>query len=244
MWEKIQDYAVDAAAGIKVMGVPCDAGSDCEKALQMGLEVGMATMGVPPSLPNFDQLMDQGVDYLAAQAASQAGIPPALSDYASDEAQKVIKQAAANMKERPYSIPKLPDWLVPYLRFDPAFLTLELHGTGLLLPSRPGIIRGNDPIFAGRFVQLPRRLPAADQPPLVFPMVLEPNTWGLPTAPSNYSEYDAGRWDKDHWSEQRFQNGCYHLYLLGLWSVGDHVGTLADLSFKTQDASPCQPKMP
>jgi hypothetical protein len=40
---------------------------------------------VPPDIPNFDQLMDQGIEYLAAQAAAQVGIPQAVVDAAVKE---------------------------------------------------------------------------------------------------------------------------------------------------------------
>ncbi len=39
------------------------------------LDGALASMGIPPSIPNFDQLVNQGMDYLAQQAAMQVGIP-------------------------------------------------------------------------------------------------------------------------------------------------------------------------
>jgi len=39
------------------------------------LDGGLASMGTPPSIPDFDQLVNQGMDYLAQQAAMQVGIP-------------------------------------------------------------------------------------------------------------------------------------------------------------------------
>jgi len=96
LWEEIQDAVVDAAASaVNQVGiVDCGPGSDCRAALETGLEVGLAAMGVPPSLPNFDDLMDQGFDYLAAEVASQAGVPEVLTDYASQEAQDFVKEEA------------------------------------------------------------------------------------------------------------------------------------------------------
>ena len=43
------------------------------------LDGALAAMGIPPSIPNFDQLMSQGMDYLAQQAAMQVGIPPEVT---------------------------------------------------------------------------------------------------------------------------------------------------------------------
>ena len=268
LWEEIQDYAVKAvAAGLNVIpGINCPP-QPCQAALEMGLEVALATMGVPPSIPNFDQLVDQGFDYAAAQVASQIGVPSALTDVASSEAQKFVKKAISDMQQRPYSIPKLPSWLVPDIRFNPAVLTLKIRRTTILpLPSRPGLIRDNDPIYAGRFVQLPAVMPGPNQTPIDYPMVLEPNLAGLPPAPAskctaqeiqviknfggaasvaalcNFTEYEAAVWDKDRWVELRYKNGCYHLRLTGLAPIGDHVFVLRDQYFRTEDVGPCQAK--
>jgi len=43
------------------------------------LDGALASMGIPPSIPNFDQLVNQGMDYLAQQAAMQVGIPPEVT---------------------------------------------------------------------------------------------------------------------------------------------------------------------
>jgi hypothetical protein len=34
-------------------------------------------------VPNFDQLMDQGIEYMASQAVEQIGVPPAVSELGS-----------------------------------------------------------------------------------------------------------------------------------------------------------------
>ncbi len=46
----------------------------CEKGLTLGLNAGLAALGVPPNLPNMEALTDQGLNYLVAAAAEQAGI--------------------------------------------------------------------------------------------------------------------------------------------------------------------------
>lgn len=66
LWEEIQDEVVDAAAGVIDQFADCGKGSICRSALETGLEIGLAAMGVPPSLPNFDELTDQGLEYLSA----------------------------------------------------------------------------------------------------------------------------------------------------------------------------------
>jgi hypothetical protein len=43
------------------------------------LDGALMAMGIPPSIPNFDQLVNQGMDYLAEQATMQIGIPPEVT---------------------------------------------------------------------------------------------------------------------------------------------------------------------
>lgn len=52
----------------------------CGKAcLGTILDGALASMGIPPSIPNFDQLVNQGMDYLAEQAVQQIGFPPSVT---------------------------------------------------------------------------------------------------------------------------------------------------------------------
>lgn len=53
------------------------------------LDAGLAALGIPPSLPNFDQLMNEGIDYLASTAAEQIGVPKAIQDLAEGPAKNL-----------------------------------------------------------------------------------------------------------------------------------------------------------
>jgi len=55
--------------------VPDDLRDELNSALSYGLDYGLASVGIPPSLPNFDELSNMGADYIAATALEQAGIP-------------------------------------------------------------------------------------------------------------------------------------------------------------------------
>lgn len=253
LWEEIQDEVVDAAASVIDNFVDCGKGSICRSALETGLEIGLAAMGVPPSLPNFDELTDQGLEYLSAQVASQAGIPSVLTDYAAQEAKDFVVDVVNNMKTT-YAMEKLPDWLVPDIRFEPAYLVMELYGRGKNLPydSAPRVIRNTHPIYAGVAVPLPRTLPKKDiDPPILFPMVLPPNTDGLPPAPpTTYaslagpitfypSEYEKSVWNKNVWLDQRYTDGCYFLYLTALSDPGG-IYNIYSGKFTTAAAAPCE----
>lgn len=45
-------------------------------ALEGMVNAGLMTLGIPPTLPNFDQLTDMSIDYLTEVALTEAGIPP------------------------------------------------------------------------------------------------------------------------------------------------------------------------
>lgn len=65
-----------------------------ESVISIALDAAMAAAGVPPSIPNVDQLMSGGADYLATQMAEQIPIPAsgALAEMAVGEAREEIRQ--------------------------------------------------------------------------------------------------------------------------------------------------------
>lgn len=74
----LKQKAVDSvASGLSGLGVPCHA--PCKLALQAGLDYGLAATGMPPSLPDFDQLQDMGEGYVAKvvseELTAQTGVP-------------------------------------------------------------------------------------------------------------------------------------------------------------------------
>ena len=75
-YEDMKAYAIDAAVVV--------AGEDARGLLTVGLEIGLAAMGIPPSLPNYDELTGMGKDYLVQAAADAAGLPPEVAAVAVD----------------------------------------------------------------------------------------------------------------------------------------------------------------
>jgi hypothetical protein len=247
LWEDIQDGVVNAVGDSLVsLGLPCD--ETCRSLLETGLEIGLASMGVPPSLPNFEELTDQGLEYLADQAVAQFApgvtIPDFVKDYASQQAKDFIKEVAKEMKDD-YGVSGLPDWLVPDIRFQPASLQMDLYGRGRTLPfnSQPTVIRLNTPIYAGVAMTLPRHLPEkGTEPPLAFPMVLPANFANLAAPPGKPSGYQLAVWNRDHWLQARFlpASACYHLHLTALSDPGG-IYKIFDVAFRPSDAKPCTP---
>jgi len=129
----------------------------CPKScLSAVLDAGLVALGVPPSLPNFDQLMEQGFDYLAQQAVSEIGIPPELVEQvaaeggidlataaglalaeglAKDALEEEIKQGLqagleASYKSLSYSVDYVPDGVPvkphPQSGYQPSVLVLKV----------------------------------------------------------------------------------------------------------------------
>ncbi len=73
---------VKVISAIPILAQACDGlgqitGSSCEGLVTQGLNIGLVAMGLPPSLPNWEELKEQGIQYLAAQIASQMSPLPA-----------------------------------------------------------------------------------------------------------------------------------------------------------------------
>jgi hypothetical protein len=241
-WESIQDGVVAVVGDVVTATgiVDCGEGSACESALKAGLEIALASMGVPPSLPNFDQLVDQGFDYMAAQVASQVGAPPELADYASAQAQAFVKKAAKDLRAQ-QGHPKLPAWLEPTLNFAPAAIVVPLRGAGKAYPyaSTPLVMRKNSVPYLGATLALPRMLPGAAEPALKFPMTLPPDLFYLPPPPAGNDDYSSAFVDKENWLTLRY-DACYHFYLIALSTPGG-VQKVADFSFHAKTSLGCTP---
>ncbi len=50
-------------------------GEKCRAGLSFAMDYGLASLGIPPSIPNFDDLKDMGKDYVIQYAAEQSGLP-------------------------------------------------------------------------------------------------------------------------------------------------------------------------
>lgn len=84
----------DAVVSIVANFIPS---SLCPKScLKTLLQTGLAAMGIPPSIPNFDAILNGGMDYfaetLAEQAIAQVGIPPELTQGLTGVALEEAKQ--------------------------------------------------------------------------------------------------------------------------------------------------------
>jgi LysM repeat protein len=67
-YDYLKNQVVDA-----VSGVLCQGNSDCASLVSAGLDAGLVALGLPPDIPNFNDLSEQGLDYLTKEIADQAG---------------------------------------------------------------------------------------------------------------------------------------------------------------------------
>jgi len=122
-------FAVNLAVSTLGPFIPdslCD--DSCLKtAVTAGVDTALLAAGIPPSIPNLDQLMNQGIDYLAEQAVAQ--LPPAAVEAAKlagkdpkDLVKDAIKQGIVEMQKAyadsvdwlPEGVPVTPDgWKPP-----------------------------------------------------------------------------------------------------------------------------------
>jgi len=131
--------AIETASGVKVS-------NDVRAGLLKGLDLALVYCGIPPSLPNIDQLYSRGVDYLAATIADYAleqatgvaidefGADPLMTTAVRDAVREQAKQETAKLIEKltkpaPFD-PQTPEtWgtPAPFFRRRPAMMYLEIR---------------------------------------------------------------------------------------------------------------------
>ncbi len=107
----LKKLAVDIAMNYTPFGLQCkaaaeaiggkDAAGYCRAAAEVGVNAGMAALGLPPSIPDYNQLIDQGVDaavdLAADQITEQTGIP--CVGPCQDALKEGLSAAADNLKK-------------------------------------------------------------------------------------------------------------------------------------------------
>jgi len=130
---------IEITSGVKV-------GQDVRSALLTGVNFALAYCGIPPSLPNIDQLYSRGVDYLAATIADYAleqatgvaidefGANPMMTMTVRDAVREEAKKGTAKMIEKltkpaPFDqqIPETWGTPAPFFRRRPAMVYLEIR---------------------------------------------------------------------------------------------------------------------
>lgn len=112
-YNDIKAFAIDSVVSVL--------GEWSRGPLTAGLDIALAAMGVPPTLPNFDQLTSMGKEYLVAAAADYAGLPP-------DQVGKAVDLVIEKAKEASNGGGNSSIWLKPDPDFyyQPARLEIEV----------------------------------------------------------------------------------------------------------------------
>lgn len=131
-------------------------------------------MGVPPTIPNFDELMDKGIDYLATAVAEETGMP------GSDVATKLIlEQMAAEMAHKPNPVDPLGIQLDPAYQYQSAVLMIEIRNNDPTNRTPPGSFRITD--SRGLLLRAPE--PPVPAPPISRAMRPTAAGAGMPARP-------------------------------------------------------------
>lgn len=72
----------------------------------VALDIGLVAVGIPPSLPDFDDLQNMGADYLCEYIADETGIPAAVT-------KEALKQVSEQTKDARHGGGDTGKWLVP-----------------------------------------------------------------------------------------------------------------------------------
>jgi hypothetical protein len=110
--------------------IPDSLRDELEDALTAMVDYGLASMGIPPTLPNFDDLTDMGTDYLATVAMETAGIP--ATDYMKDGLVELGESVTETINTSTNTSTPNPmgwDWIKqdPDFMYRPAYILLTLH---------------------------------------------------------------------------------------------------------------------
>jgi PEGA domain len=172
-FEEIVDGVANAWNSVKgaVISGVCGGNRDCEGWVSAGVDIALAAEGIPPTLPNFDELMHDGVDYLAATVATEYGVPDEITKDAMNQMYDSL-QHVPNHDDN-YGIQPDPDYL-----YQPARLEIELTNNNPDNPTLPGSFTLRDAAGLFRTQQPDIAFPAV--PPgktIRFPLVLKEDQW-------------------------------------------------------------------
>lgn len=239
----IQEAAVKLTVDLVGALTGCD--GLCKDALRWSLhraiDAGLASMGLPPELPNSDQLLYEGKDYLAQVTAEAMLGKGVAADVAADYGKKAVEELYAKMVDAGNHGADGTNWyrLDPTKQYHPPWLRITVGNlTGAKLP--PEQLRIADPY--GRFkFDSPVYVPSlkAGQvltiPVYLKPVALDPQGWKKYLTTGGFGGPDLGaintyvaQWNTVYtWTAQAFQLEVSTMGLTGEFGTG--FGTIKAL---------------
>lgn len=198
----VAEVVADVVTFLPVIGDACNLVTSCKNVIKFGIETGLASMGLPPSLPNWNELKQQGIDYLAAEIATEmasaTGLPEEVTQLAADQAMDLAKEMAQKtldaMTENQGSKNPGYDWVLPYMGMDPGVWTIWIKKregihlmSNLYLKTRGFAIffdlsTNPNPFIEDLYVpgqiHVPTEFPASNI--IMLPVVLQPDLSHIP----------------------------------------------------------------
>ncbi|MBK6917121.1 MAG: hypothetical protein IPH07_06955 [Deltaproteobacteria bacterium] len=175
------DWASAAYADIKKAVVSTVAGvipycdSTCSTLLAGALDTGLAALGVPPSLPNFEQLTEMGEDYLVQLVAEEvaAGVGPLTAELAAAGTRKLIDGVRKGIADAQAHGPGGNRWFKPdpaYQHRD-AYIVVTVTNDDTVAREDTMLVRAWG-TYESVYVPVPRMKPGAT---LKVPVMLQPD---------------------------------------------------------------------
>jgi len=99
-YEKAKKALVDTVGDI-LNAIPLvECAEKCRSLLKGGLEYGLTTLGIPPSLPNANELLDEGLEYIAKEASNQMGCGDVCVDEITEKMKEMGETLNKNNRDR------------------------------------------------------------------------------------------------------------------------------------------------
>jgi hypothetical protein len=186
----------------KLVDFVADAVGDWAKGpLSVGLDVGLAAIGLPPSLPNFDELTDLGKGYFVKEIADTMDLPEDVTKAGLDA---FINKArdVANGGDVPYAWFK-PD---PDYYYRPALVMLNISNPSSSVTERVSLGVLNEgtkyPVYEPAGISVPPLNPGES---MTVPLFLKENTGpGYVTSdPASYNWPTKQTWEQEYYYNQK-----------------------------------------
>jgi len=103
-YESLKEDIVNIVANVINTAIPglcegsAEEGSTCHQLLKRGLEAGLVALGIPPEIPNMDQLVNDGKAYLVAELAEELG--PECGDYCQEKLEEALDEVIDMLAEQ------------------------------------------------------------------------------------------------------------------------------------------------
>lgn len=195
-------------------------GEACQNLVEATVDYGLAAVGMPPSLPSFNELADLGAEYLAAQIAREVHLPE-------DAAKKVADSFVASVQSG--GSVKGDQWLIPdpERQYKPAVALFDVENPTSGDVNGSLIVNDESRLYKKAVIPLTLGPRQHFKVPVVFEPVDRPDGWMalLPTQDDKLS------WNFNRYFDKQKEAGD------ALYAWAQKYKSPARLKFYTQDGS-------